>query len=343
MSVQKEMLEKYKKSLKSAWGYNDYNDWPVKVNSVTHLFLKEFADEILEDMQEIRGDVSLQDRLKEQFYNPARLYRLIDPIIFGLRRRNYPLARQREIVMELLTLVQGMKAGSIFNEDGRNIIFQEKKVEQLDDEMDYIYVDGRQSKLIQRFCGIMWAYTESVFFRAHEVTKEIHGCYEKGDQQLIVREYLNLRPQEIWGERVPYIGYRKIIVYAWYDRKLRLRIDAYNHLFLDAGNYVDDMVRCCVVADGKFIDICELNQIMADAMKTIETVHIWSEAADWREITKKYAEIYWYRKSPFRNVLGKPSGIPGQVVENIDGGEPDARRIHNLSEKQIARLIQIVI
>ena len=44
-----ELLNKYKKSLKSAWGYNDYNDWPVKFNSIMHLFLEEFFDSFIKD------------------------------------------------------------------------------------------------------------------------------------------------------------------------------------------------------------------------------------------------------------------------------------------------------
>ncbi|MDE5873317.1 MAG: hypothetical protein K2H07_05325, partial [Lachnospiraceae bacterium] len=68
-------LEKYKDSLKSAWGYNDYNDWPIKINSVMHLFLKEFATECMEDIEEIKGNTFLENKLIAEFGNPARVYR----------------------------------------------------------------------------------------------------------------------------------------------------------------------------------------------------------------------------------------------------------------------------
>ncbi len=47
-------LEKYRRSLESAWGYNDYNDWPIKFNSIMHLFIKEFADEFVSDLEKCR-------------------------------------------------------------------------------------------------------------------------------------------------------------------------------------------------------------------------------------------------------------------------------------------------
>lgn len=43
-------IQKYKESLKLAWGYNDYNDWPIKFNSIMHLFVTEFTREYLEDL-----------------------------------------------------------------------------------------------------------------------------------------------------------------------------------------------------------------------------------------------------------------------------------------------------
>lgn len=71
----------------------------------------------------------------------------------------------------------------------------------------------------------MWAYTESIFFRAHEVTKEVHGTYELEDgQQMIVREYLNLQPDFLWGTQIPFLKYNKIQISAIYNSELKLRI-----------------------------------------------------------------------------------------------------------------------
>ena len=49
-----EKLLMYKKSLESAWGFNDYNDWPIKYNSIMHLFLDSFAQEFLDDFKTLK-------------------------------------------------------------------------------------------------------------------------------------------------------------------------------------------------------------------------------------------------------------------------------------------------
>lgn len=341
---EKSQLDKYKKSLESAWGYNDYNDWPVKVNSIMHLFLIQFATETLEDIQEIGDSEEKVKKLLELFGNPARIYRIIDPVIFGMKRMQKPLDFQRKIVLSMLDYVRQMKVGSPFNEEGCNLILSSEQVSAIESQYGYEKADSEAAAIIQRFCGIMWAYTESIFFRAHEVTKEVHGPYLLEDgNQLLIREYLNLQPKYLWDDTVPLLNYHKIAIYAVYNSDLHLRIDSYNHLFLDGGNYKDDMVKYRIIADGKVLSAEELLVLLEEAMKTIMHIHNWTDQQDWRVLANKYADIYWYRKSPFRQVNGKEWTVPQSVREQIMQGEPDKRRINKLSEKEIERLIRIVI
>jgi hypothetical protein len=337
-------LNKYKESLKSAWGYNDYNDWPIKVNSIMHLFLKEFAIECLEDIKEIEEKQINEKELLKLFYNPARLYRIIDPIIFGMKRLGITLEEQRRIVIKLLDYVHEMKAGSEFNEDGKNIIMNSDELDSYFFNIALIDSKREDAALIQKFCGIMWAYTESIFFRAHEVTKEVHGLYELGDSKhMLVREYLNLKPDFLWGNLIPFIKYKNIRIVTIYDSGLALRIDSYNHLFLEKGNYLDSLISYSIIADGQPIEIRELYDLISEALCTINTVHEWTSKQDWRTLANKYADIYWYRKSPFRQILNKRVDVPEYVRKKIKNGDPDPRRVNNLSDKMIERLIKIII
>lgn len=337
-------LTKYKESLKSAWGYNDYNDWPIKVNSIMHLFLKEFAQECLEDIEEIeqRG-IDLKE-VTTLFHNPARLYRIIDPIIFGMKRMGLPLEAQRNIVCKLLDMIAIMKAGDEFNEEGKNIIMNQDELAAYLSKIDLYPVVQEEAATIQKFCGMMWAYTEAIFFRAHEVTKEIHGPYELGDgSQMIIREYLNLQPDFLWGDMVPFLKYKNITVSTVYDKELKLRLDAYNHLFLERGNYITSLISCNILGDGKTIETSELSELLVAAERAIGTIHEWTSVQDWRTLANKYADIYWYRKSPFRQALKKDIVVPESVRIRIEHGEPDPRRVNNLTDETIERLIKIVI
>jgi hypothetical protein len=336
-------LSLYKKSLQSAWGYNDYNDWPIKVNSVMHIFLKEFAKEFIEDMEEITKRGLTAEEVANAFGNPARFYRLIDPVIFGMKRMKISITKQREFVLRLLDIVKEMKYGSEFNENEKNLILSPEEINNLSCRMDYKKAEADEATIIQRFCGVMWSYTESIFFRAHEVTKEIHGAYEiDNGEKLIIREYLNLQPYEIWKD-VPFVHYKNIKIFSKYKSDLNVSIDSYNHLFLHGGNYVNDLVEYFIEADDKQISVEQLQDIIPQMQKCIETVHAWVGKADWYTRVNKYADIYWYRKSPLRTLVDKDWRVPQEIRDKIMAGEADPKRLNNLSDEWIDRLIRIVI
>ena len=332
-----DVIVKYKESLKSAWGYNDYNDWPIKYNSIMHLFCKEFSEEYLAEIAQIDNAV-LMANLRFTM-NPARIYRMINPIIYGMKKLKIPHAIQRDKVIELLEMVQVLKSGSIFNEDGRNIILNESQVKAI--ELTPINQISDSSKL-HKIIGLLWAYTESIFFRAHDITKEMHGMYQYGNNHLLIREFLNLSPTDLWSSDF-LIPYKKICICTAYNENLELMIDAYNHLFLKKGNFVNDLISYRIFIDEKEVDVDELNKIVEALIHSIRKIKAEIEKMNWRERAQKYAEIVWYRKKPISILAGKQSNVPEQVIKNIYSGEIDEKRLAPLSKREIDFMIRTII
>lgn len=339
-----ELLDEYKKSLKSAWGYNDYNDWPIKFNSIMHLFMEEFFDSFIKDYDtcKIRG-VSL-DNIGKAFGNPARLYRMINGLIFGMKKKGIPIQMQRALVIELLRATQALKFGSVFNEDGKNIVLCPHKIALLMKEIKFHKADVSEAKILQRICGLLWSYTEAIFFRAHDITKEFHGLYSLPDknERLMIREYLNLNPQDLWPD-VELLPYKNIQIYCLYKNNLEVTIDAYNHLFLNNGNYVDDLVGYYILCDGKETDIQELSLLVPQVLNAVHNIQHWVKKTTWIEHTKKYADIYWYRKKPLCALANTTAQVPEIVYEKIENGQVDIRRLKNLTDRQIDWLISTII
>lgn len=339
-----ERLSLYKQSLRSAWGYNDYNDWPIKINSVMHLFLEKFSQEFLEDLEQLRFKGVSNKEIGDSFGNPARLYRIIDPIIFGMKRKCVPLSRQREIVISLLDIVKSMKHGSEFNENGCNVILNPKELSEVIKIKNFKVANKEDSKLLHKFCGIMWAYTEAIFFRAHDVTKEIHGLYANPEisGNLLVREYLHLCPKEIWGN-IDFIPYKNIRIYTIYNNNIKLNIDSYDHLFHCGGSYIDDLISYAIEVDGKYFDLSDVSSLISQMGNVISSIHSWVNQNNWKAIVNRYADIYWYRKKPLREILGIDWTVPVEVRESIENGSANEKRLKNLTDEQIDRLINIVI
>lgn len=337
-------IQKYKESLKSAWGYNDYNDWPIKFNSIMHLFLKDFTSEFLDEINSIK-EIGVGDEIiMESFGNPARIYRLINPLIYGMKLMRYDLLEQRTKVAYLLKLVENMKAGTAYNEDGNNIILNKCELNNVLKNVHFISCRQNEAEELHRMFGLLWAYTEAIFFRAHDVTKEIHGLYdiEGSKSKLLIREYMNLSPQELW-QNTPLLNCSKITIYTVYNDQLDVSIDAYNHLFFKKGNYINDLFKYAIVCDGVEISIETLKTFAGKMLDTIRVIHEWAAKADMGEKVCRYADIYWYRKKALCDILGKEAGVPPIVYQNILNGSPDGRWKNNLSDRQIDQLISLLI
>lgn len=333
----KEKLLMYKKSLESAWGFNDYNDWPIKYNSIMHLFLNNFTQEFLEDFKELKAKGTTNHEIAKAFYNPSRIYRIIHTIIYGMKNLKYSVSEQKAMAVELLDITSLMKFGSVFSEDGKNIILNSNVLDSTL-KKTFAKVDNREKSVkLHRLLGILWAYTEAIFFRAHDVTKEIHGLYDLDDNSLLIREYMNLMPEKLWD--ISDIGCNSIKIFTKYKKDINIKLDSYNHLFHLNGSLIDGLLEYRIEIDNDESSIENLLNIISKLSENIMKINYWAKEADWKEKTQKYAEIYWFRKSPLRNLLGISADLSEEVISNIASGQVDERRLKNLTDKQIKYLI----
>ena len=329
-------LEKYRRSLESAWGYNDYNDWPIKFNSIMHLFIKEFADEFVSDLEKCRKEYSTFT-IANPFNNPSRIYRIIHSVLCGMKRSHRNIEQQRNIANYMLELTACLKIGSPFNEDGRNLI-----LDNIDDLFINKSISECEKNKIAQICSILWSYSESIFFRAHDITKEFHGLYKRSDgKQLLIRDYFNLYPYQIWSN-IPLLPINSIRIISMYPPNLYLKIDTYDHLFLEQGNLKNDMIGYRIIIDNKDITLESGLSIVEKSLESIREISKWSKHEKYPEIIKKYAEIYWFRKKPLCDLLKKDWHVPEAVYKKIDNGTPDIRFSNELSAREIQFFINTI-
>jgi hypothetical protein len=338
-------LEAYRKSLVEAWAFNDYKDWPIKFNSIMHLFLKEFAEEFIEDLNELQKKGISTEDIGKAFGNPARVYRSIHSVIYGMKQMKLDLSYQREIVLSLLDIVKTMKYDSEFNEGNENIILSPNEITTLNKVVNFYKPSPQESNILQRFCGIIWAYAEVIFFRVHDVTKEFHGLYhDETDtkKKILIREYLNLNPKDIWTN-IPLLPFNSIKIFTKYDNNIEVSIDSYNHINVCKGSFIESLTDHAIECDGKSISLKELQSFLPIILQTIEEINNWVDKSNWKEITNRYADVYWYRKKPLKDLLECDWQVPGKVRERIKVGNINEKMSGKLSKDQIHKLICTII
>jgi hypothetical protein len=340
-----EKLAIYREVLGKAWDFVDYHDWPIKLNAAFHLFLEEFGDQFLADLHYLEEEEKKPlEEIARLFHNPARIFRLIEYTIYSLRRKRSPIQYQRQVALKLIAMVKALKHGSEFNEDGTNLIYEPEKVKQIYRD----FLEGRSctrenSQIIHRFCGVIWAYTESIFFRAHDVTKEIHGPYSLNNQNLVVKEYMNLNPYDIWPG-VTLLPCHTVKIFKNYNHKIKINIDILNHLSLEKGVLpVPNLDSYYIEIDGREAPPDQLRELMEIIGNTISEITARIEQMSWHDLVMKYAEIFWYRKKPLRDARGLPWKPPEHLRETIYAGKPNPMRQTKLSKEQVQRLAQLTI
>ena len=104
-----------------------------------------------------------------------------------------------------------------------------------------------------------------------------------------------------------------------------------------------DLEKFYIEIDGKESTLDNLDSLMPRITKTIEYVHREIINLSWKEIAKKYAEIYWMRKKPLRDILNKDWRISSKIMHKIEDGKMNPKMLRNMSEKEIDLLISTII
>lgn len=338
-----EMIEEFKKAVADIWARDGQNSWPIEINAIVHLFMDLFAAELLVDMDKLAAEGYSRQQVAETFRTSARIVRLIMPIVQGMKALDIPIDKQRERVVELLSLVETLKHGDLFNRDGKNIVLSPEAFEKDVSRQKMSPVDTESSLAVHRLCALLWNYAECVCFKTHGLIREFHGPYGfPGDTaEILIRDFICMKAAPLWDEcrQVPYESVRVAAAYSG----LEMRVDIYNNVAIKEGSrYLQGLDAYFVEADGRLLDRTEIEALCSRLSQAMISITARVEAMDWRRLAEKYAEIFWFAK---RELCAKARGgqdwlPPAAVKERIRQGTLNTR-LQNVSPAVLQRMLRI--
>jgi len=343
MENQKEIIEHFKKAVSEIWLRDGQNTWPIEINSIVHLFMDIFVDELIKDIERLEAGGFSDEQVAHKFRTAARVIRLIMPCVLGMKSLGLPIEKQREHVFYLLSLVKHLKYGDLFNRDGKNIVFSPAVFQQTVDETKMIpAANHRKSSLpVHKLCAILWNYAECVCFKTHGLIREFHGPYRsRGEQEeILIRDFNCLNPAELW-EECKTVKYGNVRVVTAYEG-LQMRIDIYNNVSIkDGSSYINSLKSYSIEADGKILDLDEVDRLCKELADVMIAVTTKIEGLHWKQLAEKYAEIFWFSKKELRDEFELDWRIPRVVKERIENGELNTR-LPNLSQRELQRMLRI--
>ena len=341
MAATSNLVDDFKEAILEVWQRDGKTTWPIDLNSVSHLFIGDFDKELLEDIQALQQQGLAKNEICRLFVIPQRIIRLIMPFVQGMGALGLSRDKRSEHVHYLLSLVDELKYGDPSNRDGRNIVLSPKESSVIIDKSRLSPADAQGSRLVQLLCGVLWAFTETLFFKTHGLVREFHGPYLRPgeDRQYLVRDFVCLKPVEVW-EECSKLRYSKARVVTAYDQ-LDMSIDIYNHVSIPKEkSFVKSLHSYYVECDGKLLSPREIEQLYQELSEVLAAVNKRVEAMSWEMRTEKYAEIFWYSKKSLRDRLAENWSLPDRIRRKIRNGELKSRQ-GEMSEKELKVLLRL--
>lgn len=185
-------------------------------------------------------------------------------------------------------------------------------------KIDQVEEDQLCRKLISQIKGKLYLYTELVYNNYPNFGYEIHGPYNLGQQNLLVREYHDLKP-DFWNFNKG-LPFKEITIYETYKRgKVKAGIDMHGRLFVSKPLSLN-INKFAIIVDKTLVvkglkDLAKISQILDNFLNKGA-----QEKASLKkgQIIKKFAWNEFVLLKPLAKKLGRDWRPPKRLLDKIN-------------------------
>ncbi|MDQ2902134.1 MAG: hypothetical protein M3Y81_01095 [Chloroflexota bacterium] len=322
----RERLLRFRDSVIVPLANTDADKWPIRSGRISRLCLDAFSREFFADLQELQQRGMSLEQCAALFGNPSHLWRMSHHLLNGLRLLSTPLEAQQQAMLALLDMIASLKYGDPFCSDGSNCVWSPGQAMEEAAALPAqppVEENARTSQAVHRLAGMLWAYAESLYFVAHEISVEIHGPYRlPNGQQMLVRDFFNLHPCALWPEVHSLLtGYGTVRILTAY-RQFHAHLDVYNNLYLDPGvRLADETTASVVLLGGRPAGIAQIERLIQETGHAIKDISGQVDAWSLEHIARHYIAIFWWRKAALREALHENWRPPQDVLDRVAAGK----------------------
>jgi len=149
--------------------------------------------------------------------------------------------------------------------------------------------------ILHRIIALLRSYCEFIYYRAYDISIEIHGPYQFNDHNLLVYEYRNLHPQQLYDAKY-ILSCSTIKIECLYHEDAQIQLDLYNHLNVHIQKQTnqsrilsDQLLGWSIYVDGNPYTLAEITTLETLIIEKITYLNQYLRSQ------QKYAEILWYR------------------------------------------------
>jgi len=323
-------VEAYLKALELAFSKMDSTSyWPVPVADVAPYFSDLEALDLIDCLKAAEEQGLTKKDIASTIASPTVLRQAIPDILVGLKACTPPVSKETRmwLVEYLFDILEEMMVSDIFCQGGENLRLDQGQVQILLEQSIWIGAAEQYDfvkevhRLSTTLLSLMWAL---YFYTWPNVGFEFHGPYRvalpgapKRKAILIVRDFFNLHPWEIWPP-LDTIPCSQVRILAIYDTALSPTIDIFGHM-LHSGDLISSCLAVSIYVDSEIIQtvykLSDLNtRLLAAISEQSQRINI----MDRRGLIEKYILIRYYIFRGLRTLLHRDWKPPTVIYQRLD-------------------------
>ncbi|OIO50204.1 MAG: hypothetical protein COX12_02445 [Candidatus Brennerbacteria bacterium CG23_combo_of_CG06-09_8_20_14_all_44_41] len=307
-----------------------YAWWPINFLFYSPLFDEVSSRSFCADYLLLRKSKSLRE-IALAFQYPNAVWLALSRFISTVKTAKLKKRERMKIDLEFLKMMKFLMVGSVFCEDGLNIIWNKERIRKEIKKADWIdtRLNPNFAKLFARLHGDLLSLDEAVFWNAVCATRETHGPYPvkwKGSSaQLIVREYYNLREPKLlpFKTRFPY---KAVTAYTIYNTKVRFDFPVLNDYTHNLSLVENTLAVFGFAHRGRNKEFLNEERLLFKVCEVIEKealkISLWAEGLSEKEQVVESVKRVYYRMRPIYKLLGKKWQPSKSLLEKVRKGFP---------------------
>ncbi|MEV4315560.1 hypothetical protein [Actinocrispum sp. NPDC049592] len=288
--------------------------WPMHVAQIGPFFGDLEAADLMRRYTSARENGVCDGELAKLYPSTSSAKSLMLDLVPGMKVAGIPAAGRVTFVTGILSGLAEIETGDVFCRDGGHRLLGADEVQRLAGGPGWVTGSARAAfELSGAAQALVWSMH---FYGWTDISFVIHGPYQAGDQVLIVRDFFDLRPGELWPQ-LPAPPCRELRVLSLHDTTDTFRIDIFNHLLHERP--LRESTRAVrVIVDGH--DVAGGERPLSLRKDLVGLVRRQKTAIDGlseREVLTKFVESRYYALRGWRTRDGDAWRPPPEVYERI--------------------------
>lgn len=323
-----ERIMPFKKILTNIWVHGDQKSWPISTSTIADILFPETYEPMLSAL--------LSDN--NAFVHPAMIFRSFDYLLRGIIQKREKKEENQKNIFAILQRVQHMKAGDCLNRDGRNTLWNHQQVENFINAYGFIFThDAKYYEKLSLLIVLIRTYIELIYFRLYDISQNIHGLYDSGEEKLLIYEFENLNAMP-FSYPSKYLSYKNIHIGILYSTNVNLDIDIYNHIIQKKDNLKSEIKSFLIIINDKVLPPNELDEVISTFQDAISSRYHYVSSLDRNQIILSYITSFAYK---MQLLSGHKIMSPNHFIEKINSDRLQNRDTY-LPPQMISRLMNLL-